>query len=147
ASAQWNPLAHAARATPQRIDLIVASAGRPGQSPGLSRISRRQVRSYGRCMPEFVVESYFSSEPASVAPRVDEIALAAERLSEGGVQVRFSCAAFLLEEEICFYLFQSPSADAVHEAVTRARLRFERITEAVCVRPRARQRSEEQTST
>jgi len=81
---------------------------------------------------EFVVESYFPREPARiVAPRVDEIALAAERVSEDGAQVRLLCATFLLEEELCFYLYESPSADAVREAAARARLRFERITEAV----------------
>jgi hypothetical protein len=85
---------------------------------------------------EFVVESYFPREPARVvAPRIDEIALAAARMSEEGVQVRLLCATYLLEEEICFYLYESPSADAVREAVSRARLRFERITEAVSVRP------------
>jgi len=89
-------------------------------------------------MPEFVVESYFSSEPASVAAQVTEIALAAERPSEQGAQVRFLCAIFLLEEEICFYLFEAASAEAVREAVTRACLRFERISEAISVRARAR---------
>ena len=87
-------------------------------------------------MSEFVVESYFSCEPASVAPRVDEIALVAERMSEDGLQVRLLWATVLLEEEICFYLYESASADAVREAVTRAHLRFERITEAVFLRPR-----------
>jgi hypothetical protein len=86
----------------------------------------------------FAVESYFPCEPASVAPRVDEVALAAERMSEDGVQVRLLCATFLLEEEICFYLYESASADAVREAASRARLRFERITEAVSLRPRDR---------
>ena len=98
-------------------------------------------------MPEFAVESYFASEPASVARRVDEIALAAERLSDDGMQVRLCCAALLLEEEICLYLFESASAEAVRETLTRAHLRFERITEAVSVRPRSRHRSEEHTST
>jgi hypothetical protein len=63
------------------------------------------------------------------------------------VQVRLLCATFLLEEEICFYLYESASIDAVREAVTRARLRFERITEAVSVRPRARHGSRGNQST
>jgi len=96
-------------------------------------------------MSEFVVESYFSGEPASVAPRIDELALVAERMSEDGVQVRLLCATFLLEEEICFYLYESASAEAVREAVTRAHLRFERITEAVSLGPRTRHGAEGHT--
>ena len=98
-------------------------------------------------MSEFVVESYFSCDPLSVAPRVDEIALAAERTSEEGVPVRLLCATFLLEEEISFYLYESASAEAVREAVTRACLHFERITEAVSVRPRDRHGAHRDQST
>jgi hypothetical protein len=98
-------------------------------------------------MSEFVVESYAPSEPASDAPRIDELAQVAEQLSEQGMQVRFLYATFLLEEEICFYVFESASAEAVHEAVTRACLRFERITRAVSLRPRARHGSEPHPST
>src|SRR5262249_31956369 len=113
----------------------------------VSGISRRRVRSYRRCMSEFVVESYVSYEPANVAPRIDELALAAERLSEEGAQVRLVCATFLLEEEICLYLYESASAQAVREAMTRADLHYERITEAVSLSPRARHGSPEQQST
>jgi len=98
-------------------------------------------------MSEFVVESYSWCEPASVAPRVEEIARVAERLTEDGMQVRLLCAAFLLEEKICFYVFESSSAEAVREAATRAGLSFERITEAVSLRPRARHEAEGHTST
>src|SRR5262245_14142255 len=94
------------------------------QSPLVSEISRRRLRSYGRRMSEFVVESYSWCEPASVAPRVEEIARVAERLTEDGMQVRLLCAAFLLEEKICFYVFESSSAEAVREAATRAGLSF-----------------------
>ena len=61
--------------------------------------------------------------------------LVAERMSENGMQARLLWATFLLEEEICFYVFESASVDAVREAVTRVRLPFERISEAVSVRP------------
>ena len=38
-------------------------------------------------------------------------------------------------EETCFWLYQAPSAGAVRAAMTRARLRPDRITEAVSIRP------------
>jgi len=50
-------------------------------------------------------------------------------------QIRFLCAIFVPEDETSFYLYQSPSADAVRDAATRARLRFERITQAVSITP------------
>jgi hypothetical protein len=45
--------------------------------------------------------------------------------------VRFLQSIFVPEDEICFYLYEARSADAVCEAASRAGLRFERITEAV----------------
>ena len=93
-------------------------------------------------MPAFVVESYFSCEPAGAVPHVEELALVAARMCEEGVQIRLLWATFLLDEEICLYLYESVSADAVREAATRSRLRFERITEAVSLRPRDRHGSE-----
>jgi hypothetical protein len=86
-------------------------------------------------MSEFVVETYAPRDTAnSVAARVDDVALAADQVSDERAQVRFLRAIFVPEDETCFYLYRSSSADAVREAVTRARLRFERITEAVSIR-------------
>jgi hypothetical protein len=84
---------------------------------------------------EYVVESYFSGDPANVTPPVDELALAAQRMAGEGVQVWFVSATFLLEDEICFYLYEAASVDAVRDAVTRAHLDFERITQVVSRRP------------
>jgi hypothetical protein len=87
-----------------------------------------------------VVESYFSGAPGSVTPSVDELSLAAQRMAEEGVPVRLVSAAFLLEDEICFYLYEAASIDAVRAAVTRAHLGFERITRVVSQTPRERTR-------
>lgn len=48
-----------------------------------------------------------------------------------GIPVRFVRSIFVPEDESCFYLFEAPSAEAVRQAVHRARLRFDRIVEAV----------------
>jgi hypothetical protein len=88
---------------------------------------------------EFVVETYVSREMTGfLACRVSDVASAAERVSQEGPQVRLLRAIFLPEEETCFYLFETASADAVGEAAARARLRFARITEAVSITPRPR---------
>jgi hypothetical protein len=80
---------------------------------------------------EFLVETYASYETASVAASVEGVSLAADRVSETGAPVRLQRAICLPEDDTCFYLFEASSADAVREAMTRAGLRFDRITEAV----------------
>jgi hypothetical protein len=88
---------------------------------------------------EFVVETYAARELTSfLARRVEDVAVAAERVSQDGARVRLLRAIFLPDEETCFYLFETASADAVGEAATRARLPFARITEAVSITPRSR---------
>jgi hypothetical protein len=48
-----------------------------------------------------------------------------------GAEVRLRHAIHLPEDDISFYLFEASSPDAVREAMTRAGLRPDRITEAV----------------
>jgi hypothetical protein len=87
-------------------------------------------------MAEFLIETYASRETANaVAMQVREIARAAKLMGEHGTDVRFLLAIFVPEEETCFYLYQSPSADAVREAATRARLPFEGVTGAISIAP------------
>jgi hypothetical protein len=45
-------------------------------------------------------------------------------------------AIFVPEDDIAFYLFQAPSAAAARDAMTRARLQSDRITEAVSTEAR-----------
>jgi hypothetical protein len=82
-------------------------------------------------MPEFLVETYTPYEPASAATQVEDVSLAADQLSAPGAFVRLERAIFVPEDDNSFYLFQSSSADAVREAMTRAGLRADRIAEAI----------------
>lgn len=83
-------------------------------------------------MSEFLVETYSSREATSLtAPHIENVARAAERVSEEGTDVRFLRAILLPADETCFYLYRSESPDAVREAAIRAGLRLERIAEAV----------------
>jgi hypothetical protein len=85
-------------------------------------------------MAEFLVETYAPRETANaVVAYVEDVARAADQMSEQGTEVRFLRAIFAPEEETCFYHYESPSADAVREAATRARLPLERITEAMSI--------------
>jgi|SRR5215475_12614411 len=86
-------------------------------------------------MFEFLVETYLSPETSgSLAAAAGEAALAAARVSEQGAEVRLLRVIFLPADEVCFYLYESATAEAVGEAVRRARLRCDRIGEAVSIR-------------
>jgi hypothetical protein len=85
-------------------------------------------------MPEFLAETYTPCDmPGTAAPHAGDIALAAEQVSRPEALVRFLRAIAVPDEEACLYLFQAPGAFC--KAMTRARLRPERITRAVSVRP------------
>jgi hypothetical protein len=87
---------------------------------------------------EFLVEASASYETRRVAARhVAEVSLAAARVGEAGAFVRLQRAIFVPADDISFYLFEALSADAVREAMTRAGLRSDRITEIVADRGRA----------
>jgi hypothetical protein len=80
---------------------------------------------------EFLVETYASCEtPSTAARHVEDVSLAADQLTQAGVAVRLQRAIFVPEDDVSFYLFESSSAGAVRNAMTRAGLRFDRITEA-----------------
>ena len=83
-------------------------------------------------MFEFLVEAYAPDEtPSTAARHAEEVSLAADHVSETGTIVRLQRAIFVPDEDSSFYLFESSSADAVHDAITRAGLRPDRITDAV----------------
>jgi hypothetical protein len=82
-------------------------------------------------MPEFLVETYASYEAPSAAASLKGLSLAADQVSETGAEVRLQHAIHLPADDISFYLFKASSADAVRDAMTRAGLRPDRITEAV----------------
>ena len=80
-------------------------------------------------MASFLVESYTprqaDPEPRELAPR---LRAAAEVL---GLDVHFLRVISIPEDEICFYLFEAPSAESVRQVSGRAGLRYERIMEAL----------------
>jgi hypothetical protein len=87
-------------------------------------------------MPEFLAETYAPRDvPDTAAPDAVGAALAAGQASQPGAPVRLLDAILVPGEEICFWLYQAPSAAAVRAAMTAAGLRPERITPAVSIRP------------
>jgi hypothetical protein len=89
-------------------------------------------------MPEFLAETYAPrGAPGTPGPSAADVARAADQASRPGIAVRFLGAVVVPEEETCFCLYQAPSAAAVRAAMTGARLRPERITPAVLIRPPA----------
>ena len=89
-------------------------------------------------MPQFLAETYAPRDAAGAgAPSAGDIARATAQASGPGAPVRFLGAIAAPDDEICFWLYQAPSAGAVRAAMARARLRPERITPAVLVRPPA----------
>ena len=87
-------------------------------------------------MPEFLAETYAPRDAAGAgAPSAGDIARATAQASGPGAPVRFLGAIAAPDDEICFWLYQAPSAGAVRAAMARARLRPERITPAVTLRP------------
>jgi len=86
-------------------------------------------------MPEFLAETYTPRDAAGAAPRAGDLARAAGRASGPGAPVRFLGAIIVPGEEIGFWLYQAPAAEAVRAAMTGAGLRPERITPAVTLRP------------
>lgn len=82
-------------------------------------------------MSEFLVEAYVSQTSAVGTSSATSVLLAAERLTRAGVPVRLLSAILVAEEEICFYLYEAQSIEAVREAATLAGLQVERVSEAV----------------
>jgi hypothetical protein len=83
------------------------------------------------------VQSYLA-EAYVARPRASEVRTherraraAAKRLTQEGVPIRFVRSIFVPADEICFYVFEAISAEAVGAACDRAALRFERVVEAV----------------
>jgi len=82
---------------------------------------------------EYLVELYLpgaASDGAGVATRAQA---AAEAMASEGIAVRFLRSILVPEDEICFCLYEAPSAHVVTEAATRAALLFDRVLEAVHV--------------
>lgn len=81
-------------------------------------------------MTSFLVETY---APAAIAHADAEARarLAAAELARAGTPVRYIRSIFVPGDEMCLYLFEAPSAEAVREASEGAGIVPERIVEAV----------------
>ena len=75
-------------------------------------------------MTEFLVETYVSPTDASSVQHLAKCArLAAEELSDQGIQVRYVRSIFVPEEETCFIFYDALCADTARRAASLDRRR------------------------
>jgi hypothetical protein len=87
----------------------------------------------------YLAEGYLARPRASLLRAHEGRAhAAANELSREGIPIRFVRSIFVPADEICFYVFEAVSAEAVGTACERAALRFERVVEAVDSRKEGR---------
>jgi hypothetical protein len=82
----------------------------------------------------YLVEIYASARDQAEMQRTASRARAAARkLTAEGTPVRCIRSVFVPSDEVCFLLYEGPSADAVGEATRRAAIEVERVVEAVSI--------------
>lgn len=85
-------------------------------------------------MPSYLVEVYAGGIRRDELPQANRRAsVAACELTRQGITVRFLGAISVPVDEMCFYLFEAPSAAAAGEASRRAAIPFERVVQAVAL--------------
>jgi len=83
-------------------------------------------------VPSYLVETYLARGQAEErAVREQRARSAAEQLTREMTRVRFDRSIHIPEDEICFYVFDAPSARHAAEAAQRAGLDPIRVVEAV----------------
>ena len=83
-------------------------------------------------MPRYLVETYLGrSQSRERTLREKRARSAAEQLTRAGAPVRFEHSIHVLEDEICFYVFDARNATAVSDAANRAGLGPIRVVEAI----------------
>ena len=83
-------------------------------------------------MPSYLVETYLARGQARErAARERRARSATEELTGGATRVRFDRSIHIPEDEICFYIFDAPSARHAADAAERAGLDPIRIVEAI----------------
>lgn len=83
-------------------------------------------------MPSYLVETYLARGQAHErAARERRARSVAAKLAHGPTRVRFDRSIHVPEDEICFYVFDAPSARDAAEVAQRAGLDPIRIVEAV----------------
>ena len=86
-------------------------------------------------MPSYLIETYLARGQAGErAARQRRARKAAVELTRGSRRVRFDCSIHVLEDEICFFLFDAPSGRVAALAAQRAQLEPIRVVEAVSSR-------------
>jgi Protein of unknown function (DUF4242) len=82
-------------------------------------------------MGKYVVELYFPhGNSDALTSAVDRARSAAGWPAQDGSRVTYVRSLFLPADELCFLLYDAPSAEAVLEVARRAEITFERIVEA-----------------
>jgi hypothetical protein len=83
-------------------------------------------------MPSYLIETYLARGRAQEhAAREQRARSAAEELTQGSTRVHFDRSIHVPDDEICFYVFDAPSARHAEDAAQRAGLDPIRIVEAV----------------
>jgi hypothetical protein len=96
--------------------------------------TRGRFRSVVR-VPSYLVETFLArGDTPQRAARERRARSIAEELERSGVEVRFSGAIHIPEDEICFFVFDAPSSRLAVLAATRAELDPFRVVEAVTSR-------------
>ena len=80
-------------------------------------------------MQSFLLEAYLGRVGRA---EIDAFARRARRLEAGG-RIRYWGSLVLLEDEICFHIFEAPSAPSLVEAIERAELEHDRVVETVWI--------------
>ena len=90
-------------------------------------------------MPSYLVETYLARGQAGErAARERRARSVAEELTQERTRVRFDRSIHVPEDEICFYVFDAPSARHAEEAARRAGLDPIRVVEAISSRKEKR---------
>ncbi len=83
-------------------------------------------------MPSFLVETYLARRSVAERPARERRARrAAAELTREGTSVRFERAIHVPEDELCFFVFEAPTALAAAQTAERAGLGAWRVVEAI----------------
>jgi hypothetical protein len=102
----------------------------------VATLSLRHAGSYGDLVATFLIETYLSRERATemevqAARLVHAIAqIVAAAGPDRNVHLRHVRSYFVADDETCFHVIESPSADVVTELARRAGLTPDRVVEA-----------------
>ena len=83
-------------------------------------------------MPSYLIETYIArGRTSELAARERRARSAAEELTQGTTRVSFDRSIHVPDDEICFYVFDAPSARDAEKAAERAGLDPIRVVEAI----------------